>query len=228
MKLYSLEDIKEVLQSYEREAVDYLETMDEYDSVRSEQSGVVDTLTMLDCLIQTRLDILPSVVARKVHVDTLHATFTEIATQDNRATAAPYYYQIQDEEEIEVAPSDADHHTYSLADEDIYGAPSIDEVKKTWLENRGVASEEELDANEKATYNEIAHAVTKRGIRKVKQHSRLFFTEREAKEHLAANKHHYSHGAITYVSHAWRAPEVAAVWKAMFGLLKIDKGNCSL
>lgn len=55
--------------------------------------------------------------------------------------------------------------------------------------------------------------------------SGVFFTDEEAKSHLARNAHHYSSDACTYVKHAWRAPEFEKFVNALFEHFKVQKGK---
>ena len=43
----------------------------------------------------------------------------------------------------------------------------------------------------------------------------MFLTEKEAREHLEQNHHHYSKDAHTYCMRAWRSPEVWWLWKIL-------------
>lgn len=43
----------------------------------------------------------------------------------------------------------------------------------------------------------------------------MFLTEKDAREHLQSNYHHYSEDAHTYCMGAWRSPVVEKLWKIL-------------
>lgn len=67
--------------------------------------------------------------------------------------------------------------------------------------------------------------LTEYGVVEEWAHKGMFLTELEAEAHLRANRHHYSPDAHTYVDHAWRAPRMAAFFKALFEEFGIDPGG---
>lgn len=52
-------------------------------------------------------------------------------------------------------------------------------------------------------------------INTVIKENTMFLTNREAKEHLQANQHHYNNTAHTYAMTAWRSPQVERLFKIL-------------
>lgn len=138
----------------------------------------------------------------------------KMAKQDNRATAAPYFYVIKTKSLFPVGrdncsdPNDSyqteEYDTYKLYNED------FDEIEyDEYLE---------LDDNDRQIvfYKEIY------------EEKGMFLTEDDAKNHLKSNYYHYSEDAHTYVKHSWRAPELKQFFQALYLHFGVDKGNLDL
>ena len=132
----------------------------------------------------------------------------KMITQDNRATALPIYYQIEDEEEIPTSPDYADgwHWFYDC---DTY---STEDAKEYLIGN---VSEEDLDGD-----GSLEEKLENFGFEKVyyltkKVYKRMFLTEESAKLHLKQNRYHYGPKARTYVFHAWRNSELKSFLEAV-------------
>ena len=143
----------------------------------------------------------------------LKSTIQEMNTQDNRCTATPYYYQIQDFEYIPTADyleydrvvvvSDHDRDiTYKIDEE------SLIEFYRGILISNNIEFEDQLWTGSTDEYVQILqeHDFWTSFEKKTEVLKGFFLTESEAKQHLESNSYHYSPNARTYVSHAWRAP----------------------
>lgn len=126
----------------------------------------------------------------------------QIATQDNRGTALPYFYVIRTEVEDSAPLENCDETKVYWNDQSF---DSMEDLEKDLTEN-GYDEEAIKEAmNEACEY----------GIKKRWDERNMFLTEQDAENHLIANNYHYSHNAHTYVKHAWRAPHLAEFMKAL-------------
>lgn len=140
----------------------------------------------------------------------------KMAKQDNRATAAPYFYVIRTEvEEAGIDPDNADVVRYYDPENYEYTYDSKEDARKQ-LKEDGYSARE---------IDEIVDRLEKYGIRKRWEKRGMFLTEEDAERHLKLNYYHYSHNAHTYVDHAWRAPELKDFFEALFKEYGVEKGN---
>lgn len=130
---------------------------------------------------------------------------TKMATQDNRATAAPYFYVIRTKVS-DPAPLD-----------------NCDRTLVYWNESTYADMDEALLAMQEAGYDkhELANA-QEYGVKDRWEHRGMFLTEEDAEDHLKANHYHYSPDAHTYVDHAWRAPKLKEFFQALHSHFGIE------
>lgn len=130
-----------------------------------------------------------------------------INQQNNRGTASPYFYVIQDKKEYR---DDGNPEYYVLFSSEeyseLYRADSEDDMLGVVMAGEKINEEE---AQEFIENNNIC------GLSTHWEEDGCFFTESDAKGHLEANSHHYTKDARTYVKHFWRAPEVHEFFKAI-------------
>lgn len=145
---------------------------------------------------------------------TIVSFLKKIAEQDNRATAAPYFYVIRTKDKFPVGRDNCDdpEDSYQTEEYDLfeYYNEDFDRLdREEYLE---------LDKNDRQVvfYKETW---VEKGI---------FLTETDAKRHLEANYYHYSDDAHTYVKHAWRAPELKQFFQALYNFFDLEKGNLDL
>lgn len=119
-----------------------------------------------------------------------------IATQDNRATASPYYYKIRQVERI-----------YGL-DEDYCTDGFI------WVGNDDTESHcepddlpEDFDEN---NYHKVFY-------KEIETFQNCFLTEAAIQHHIKINRYHYADECADYLDHAFRNPEM----ESLFELFKI-------
>jgi len=144
----------------------------------------------------------------------------KMAKQNNRGTAAPYFYVIRTEIEAQADPDNCDEVKYYDPDNCEHTYDTKEECRKELEEEGSGYTLEEV--------NRIVNRLERYGIRKEWKHKGMFLTEDDAKMHLKLNHYHYSSNAHIYVDHAWRAPELEGFFKALFKEYKVDKGNLDL
>ena len=154
---------------------------------------------------------------------------TAIANQDNRCTAAPYFYVIMSKVEVPAYEGCGDGIRYFDPEDPEDQYDSLEEYIASQKEYANYDELDELDQEEfdgrmdSAEYDlsnyEYQYDWVERG---------MFLTETDAKEHLRRNHYHYSPDAHTYVKHSWRAPELEKFFKALYSHFEVEKGNLDL
>lgn len=145
-----------------------------------------------------------------------------LTTQDNRGTRTPIWFLLQDIKEVRAFDS-GDHLLYSDLDGEIWRGDNEDDIVKQILDYEtdyiefDDLSEEEKDKKEAELEEEIRERVEGESYEMEYEFvtKQIFLTEEAAKNHLEANKHHYSDKARIYVDHAWRDPEIELVHKIL-------------
>ena len=128
----------------------------------------------------------------------------EIKTQNNRATAKPYIYQIQKDERVYgIDSAFADGDFVWVYKEDITHTvdPKIEELPENFNEDEWF----------KGYYKEYVI------------YDNFFFTEKGIRKHIEQNQHHYKIPTRDYISYAFRNPEMDTVVKLMIFLAKNEK-----
>jgi len=157
-------------------------------------------------------------VADKMY-EFLMALSVELNLQDHRATAMPYFFQVQHEKEIGV-PSGCGVEgwhcdgTVLITEEDIKEA--VFEYKEWELgdPNHEVMFEELDDYEIEEVMEKNYHKVD---VATEKVYDNAFLTEKACKQHIAANKHHYS-SPQDFLTHAFRNPELEKVMEFLCGI----------
>ena len=139
---------------------------------------------------------------------------TQMAEQDNRCTAFPYFYVIKTKESHAVGRDRND------IDETFACAEDYDDIELYNDDWETVDPEEykELPEKERTKVYVVYHYVEKG----------MFLTDKDAKDHLRLNHYHYSKDAYTYVKHAWRAPDLHDFLRALFQYFNIEKKNLDI
>lgn len=142
----------------------------------------------------------------------------EMNTQDNRATADPFYYTIQVDEEVVVAEGYGDDIVYYKEEFKIrteeeaigYLANYIYDCELFQVEDR---LRDESNYSWYDVWDKLEELnFTKFDVRTEHRHKGFFLTESECNNHIKANAHHYDN-PVSYVEHAWRAPKVEQLFK---------------
>lgn len=139
----------------------------------------------------------------------------QMASQDNRCTANPYFYVINTKV-TKPAPSDnCDEIRYYDPENPDYSYKTIEEFEES-------LAEEGYDTKD---IKAAILRVEEYGIRYEWEERGLFLTEDDAEAHLKINSYHYSKDAHTYVKHAWRSPKLKEFFEALFEEYGVDTGN---
>lgn len=152
-------------------------------------------------------------VSDEMH-DFLMELSKEINTQDNRATAKPYFFQIRTQEEVHVAEGCGTkcwHYDGSkIVTEDEINE-TIAEYKELNVENiEGLPDYEKEEILEDAGWQ-------KANFDYKDEYQNAFLTAKACKEHIRLNHYHY-HEPVDYLTHAFRNPELEMVLKFICGL----------
>lgn len=152
-------------------------------------------------------------VAVETDLQTIVDFLKEIAGQDNRGTAAPYFYVIMDRKKVVVGRDHDESESY-------WSGEDYDEL--VYLNE----DYEEISAKD---YDKLPEkSRTRAGIKWHEVEHSIFLTESDAKAHLKANHYHYSSWAHTYVKHCWRAPQIESFFKALYRHFEVNKGKLDL
>lgn len=143
--------------------------------------------------------------------DALIVLSKEINEQDNRATAMPYFFQIQTKQRVpavEGAGKSAWHLDGGFLDDD-------DEINTAIYEY--FEEEKPIDEVKKISEFEKDEILEKMGYTKIwydydEKYENAFLTAKACKEHIQANKHHYRQ-PNDFLTHAFRNPELELVYK---------------
>lgn len=149
--------------------------------------------------------------------DELHARLIEMSeninSQDNRATAMPYFFQIMTKEKKYV-PEGCGEECW------VYDGSEIEteeEITKAISEYTDIPIEDVT----KDEY-EREEVLEKAGWRKVnyqyeEKFQNAFLTEKSCKQHIKLNGYHYN-DPKDYLSHAFRNPDLELVYEFLCGL----------
>ena len=145
----------------------------------------------------------------------------EYTTQDNRATAMPYLFQIQ--ETKEVAAYNGCGETYWFCDEG--GKVEYDDEESVIIMLWGCKTEKEA----KEKYDELDDCekddiFEKNGYREFEVttqqfYKNAFFTAKACKDHIQRNSYHYSQ-PTDYLNCSWRNPEMDLISNLLIHLSK--------
>ncbi len=165
----------------------------------------------------------------QVDYDFLHNLSNELNTQDNRATADPYIYQIKEEKELPTANNmgeevwilDGEIHLRTKEDE----KEAIFEYKEWDLDSK--SDNQKYNALSELEKDEILNInYTKVNVQTIDVYRNVFFTEKACKKHISENKHHYNK-PVDYVEYAFRNPELEHLIKIIKSLTKKPQANKS-
>ncbi len=175
-----------------------------------------------------------------------------IAKQDNRCTAAPYFYVVKtpewkicadgygygDTKTVKLCRED-DTQEWELDDKEKYIRQYIDDRARLSMPDELLTDDsDEALKEEWADYNEEQSKYRARAagkwedLEEVQLHlvddleDNVFFTFEGYQEHVRQNKHNMGRGEgfHSYVKHAYRNPEMESLWKAIQEF-KTKEGN---
>lgn len=142
----------------------------------------------------------------------------ELNTQDNRATASPYIFQIQTKMEVAAYPGNGEQIWYNSDNERTLR--TADEIKQYILEY--MVEDLEIYGSEALTEAEgrfnctdtsewlECHDFCKYDVDQVENLENAFLTAKACKEHIRLNHYHYRE-PVDYLTHAFRNPELEMV-----------------
>lgn len=151
----------------------------------------------------------------------------EMNTQDNRCTAKPHLFQVQETKTLptcdgcgdEIWVSDDGYEIKSkealidIVAEDLYD----NDEKYAYIEGNDAREKATLEAQEMWNENECSNWLKENDYRRVEVQnvsflSNCFFTSKACDEHIRINGHNL-HEPVNYLTHAFRNPEMELVSK---------------
>lgn len=139
----------------------------------------------------------------------------ELNTQDHRATAMPYFFQIQTKEQVAV-PDGCGTECYHSDGSQIETEEEIRQAiyeYKDWTEHGKNCDKLYLEMADWEKEEILEKAGWQKGNYDFKDHyENAFLTAKACKEHIRLNSYHY-HKPVDYLSHAFRNPELEMVLK---------------
>lgn len=159
-------------------------------------------------------------------LDEMKELLKEIATQDNRGTAMPYYYVIMEKEQVPCAEVyDPDGYWYKDSDAD-FDCNNIEELidhikdyyadEISWKEEYGIdidtLNEHDIDCYGLLDELDI-DKIPFRTVDKVSEFAPIFFTEIEAKQYIKNQAHNLSEGAYEYMKYTGGSMDITFIFK---------------
>lgn len=151
--------------------------------------------------------------------DELHKKLIELSeninSQDNRATAMPYFFQIMTTERVYV-PDGCGTECWASEGSTIETEEEINQTISEYLDIEDIEEVKKKDEYEKEEILEKA------GWRKVcyayeEKFQNAFLTEKSCKEHIRLNHYHYKK-PVDYLSYAFRNPDLELVYEFLCSL----------
>lgn len=127
----------------------------------------------------------------------------KMMTQDNRATASPFFYVIRTKKKFYLPDGYGSEQVFKC--DDCEYPSELTAARELFKYGYDKGSVKKLLKN--GRWIDVAYDWIEKG---------MFLTETDAENHLKLNHYHYSKDAHTYVDHAWRAPELEEFFKALF------------
>jgi hypothetical protein len=149
----------------------------------------------------------------------------EIKEQDNRATAAPYFFQVRETKEVPAHKGCGEEVLYSY-DYDI--ELRTDEEKVEWIKENGeyfigtIYEHEQTDVGMHISTWDLDTMLKEIGFSEFNVdidyvYSNAFFTSKACDEHIQINKHNL-HYPVNYLTHAYRNKEMEMMYKFLLNL----------
>lgn len=158
---------------------------------------------------------------------------SELNTQDNRATATPYYYQLRCPCRLEGVTKDNATGSGWVGVEGDTIDDIVEYLKECMEEdtegsfqrhlNDNLIVLEDLTADDDLGIREAAEYVgaTEHYYQDSAVYRGIFFTEKAALKHFKENKHNYPKGTQTYLGHAYCNPELLQLFQSIGVLVGI-------
>ena len=152
----------------------------------------------------------------------------DLNTQDHRATAMPYFFQVKTKKEVPAFEGSGDiilwYNTYSEKElrteeeirecisEHIYeNDNSLTELTDEEAEEKSKRIVSEMDSYDMEEWLE-SHDFVKYELNEESVYENCFFTEKACELHIKQNKHNLNK-PVSYLNHAFRNPEMELVMK---------------
>jgi len=161
--------------------------------------------------------------------DSIKEFLTKMAQQNNRCTAAPYFYVIRTSKKVPAYSGCGEFIEYYDPEdpEEIY-----DSIEGYITKQKEYQEYDDMLEIEKEEFDikmeDAEYELEKVELNYEWEEKGMFLTETDAKNHLESNYYHYSKDAHTYVKHSWRAPELKTFFQDLFEYFEIEKGNLDL
>jgi len=161
---------------------------------------------------------METIEVTKEMFDKLIELSNEINSQDHRATAMPYIFQIQTDEKVPAAEG-CGTTAYVNDGTMIESKEEINNAILDWLDVgqdiNNMSDFAKAEILEKAGYRKVQY--------EVKQNlENAFFTAKACKHHIECNRHHYNsdskYNPVDYLSYAFRNPEMELIFEFLCGL----------
>lgn len=151
----------------------------------------------------------------------------EINTQDNRATAKPYFFQVQQDKKIWDSGTNREHRIYIDFNSDPFEFEGTVEGVRNLLECYGMDEPEGLNEMSKDDIHEWVIGHPEFDVRECsydigQEYSNAFLTEKACKEHIEKNHYHYSN-PVDFLQHAFRNPELELIFEFLVELTDKEK-----
>jgi hypothetical protein len=146
-------------------------------------------------------------------LSTIKDFLNQMASQNNRCTAAPYFYVIRERKKL-LAPLENSVISF-------FYSPDVNKKFYDWEEVEKFINENSDDGYSIEDFLEC-------GEQEISIEHGMFLTFTDAENHLKENYYHYDESAYIYIKHAWRTPGLKRFLKSLFNYFDVEKGNQSL
>jgi len=133
----------------------------------------------------------------------------DVDSQDNRATAKPYFYVIRDTETVAAPEGHGDEIRY-MWDGDVMTKESVEEHLREFDDTKTI--QDLLDDGTIEEFDVMTQYITP-------ENHNIFFTEKACHEHMESNHYHFRK-PHSYIRHAWRNPEIEKLFEAVREIVK--------
>lgn len=164
------------------------------------------------------------------HVAFLKELAHELKTQNNRATAAPYFFVVQGKRETAAPRGHGDDRYYVREWAESFDLDGLREaLKERFHEDLGFDPEEAKATFDVYVDRFIQNDCDVYGQASVIVEDNAFLTFKGFKEHMELNGHNYRHlsEVQSYLKHAFRNPELDKLWKAILAFADIPADTVS-
>ena len=156
---------------------------------------------------------MPKVELSEEAIKFMNELANEMKTQDNRATASPYYYVVMAKREL-VAPAGYGDGDYVYYNSDWGEAHS----KEEWVPILKQHDEDAFPYEDRVTdVDDFIRDCDEFSLHKIDTEENVFFTYKGYEQHMALNGHNYRHldDVHSYIKYAGRNPEMEALHKVI-------------